>query len=42
MTQHKKAQQIASAYHRHLLKNGCNLSFAWNQAMALFKLEMQK
>lgn len=42
MTQQQKAQKIAKAYHKHLLINECNLSFAWNQAMALFKLEMQK
>ena len=42
MTQHQKAQQLAKDYHQHLLINGCSHCFAWNQAMALFKLEMQK
>lgn len=42
MTQHQKAQQLAKNYHTFLSNNECNPRFAWNAAMALFKLEMQK
>lgn len=42
MTQQQKAQQIAKAYHTFLINNECNPRFAWNAAMALLKLEMQK
>lgn len=42
MTQHQKAQQLAKSYHAFLINNECNARFAWNAAMALFKLEMQK
>lgn len=42
MTNHQKAQQLAKNYHAFLINNDCNPPFAWNAAMALFKLEMQK
>lgn len=42
MTQHQKAQQLAKNYHTFLINHKFNARFAWNEAMALFKLEMQK
>jgi hypothetical protein len=42
MKQHKKAQQIAKNYFEELIQDNYPKGIAWDEAMALFKLEMQK
>lgn len=42
MTQHQKAQWYAKNYCIVLICIGTPKAEAWNAAMALFKLEMQK
>lgn len=42
MTQHQKAQQLANAYYDFLINWDYDPHLAWDEAMALFKLEMQK
>lgn len=42
MTQHQKAQQLAKKYFEELIQDNYPKSIAWDGAMALFKLEMQK
>lgn len=42
MTKHQKAQQLAKNYFEELIQDNYHKAVAWNGAMALFKLEMQK